>query len=153
MPDPDLLIRPGGESRLSNFLLFQLAHAEAARQRRVLARLSAATLGARGRGLSGAGRASRRVTAAPSRANRGPRHEPARRRRGSCSAALGFGCVLYAPAFALLVLAIALGCLWEFDRLSARKGQELVFRSPPQRSTAFIVLAEFGLLHATSGNW
>ena len=28
MPDPDLLIRPGGESRLSNFLLYQVAHAE-----------------------------------------------------------------------------------------------------------------------------
>jgi undecaprenyl diphosphate synthase len=27
-PDPDLLIRPGGESRLSNFLLFQVAHTE-----------------------------------------------------------------------------------------------------------------------------
>ncbi|HTW82725.1 MAG TPA: polyprenyl diphosphate synthase [Candidatus Sulfotelmatobacter sp.] len=28
MPDPDLVIRPGGESRLSNFLLYQVAHAE-----------------------------------------------------------------------------------------------------------------------------
>jgi undecaprenyl diphosphate synthase len=28
MPDPDLLIRPGGESRLSNFLLFQAAYTE-----------------------------------------------------------------------------------------------------------------------------
>ena len=28
MPDPDVLIRPGGESRLSNFLLYQVAYAE-----------------------------------------------------------------------------------------------------------------------------
>jgi undecaprenyl diphosphate synthase len=28
MPDPDMLIRPGGESRLSNFLLYQAAHTE-----------------------------------------------------------------------------------------------------------------------------
>jgi len=28
MPDPELLIRPGGESRLSNFLLYQAAYAE-----------------------------------------------------------------------------------------------------------------------------
>jgi undecaprenyl diphosphate synthase len=28
LPDPELLIRPGGEERVSNFLLYQLAHAE-----------------------------------------------------------------------------------------------------------------------------
>ena len=28
MPDPDLLIRTGGEMRLSNFLLWQIAYAE-----------------------------------------------------------------------------------------------------------------------------
>jgi undecaprenyl diphosphate synthase len=28
IPDPELLIRPGGEKRVSNFLLYQLAHAE-----------------------------------------------------------------------------------------------------------------------------
>ena len=28
MPDPDLLIRPGGEQRISNFLLWQCAYSE-----------------------------------------------------------------------------------------------------------------------------
>ena len=28
IPDPDLLIRPGGEMRISNYLLWQLAYAE-----------------------------------------------------------------------------------------------------------------------------
>ena len=28
IPDPDLLIRPGGEQRLSNFLLWQCAYSE-----------------------------------------------------------------------------------------------------------------------------
>ncbi|HXF34361.1 MAG TPA: undecaprenyl diphosphate synthase family protein, partial [Candidatus Acidoferrales bacterium] len=28
LPDPDLVIRTGGESRMSNFLLFQAAYAE-----------------------------------------------------------------------------------------------------------------------------
>jgi undecaprenyl diphosphate synthase len=28
MPDPDLLIRTGGEQRISNFLLWQIAYAE-----------------------------------------------------------------------------------------------------------------------------
>ena len=28
IPDPDLLIRPGGETRLSNFLLWQCAYSE-----------------------------------------------------------------------------------------------------------------------------
>jgi len=28
VPDPDLLIRPGGETRISNFLLWQLAYGE-----------------------------------------------------------------------------------------------------------------------------
>ena len=28
IPDPDLLIRPGGELRLSNFLLWQCAYSE-----------------------------------------------------------------------------------------------------------------------------
>lgn len=86
------------------------------------------------------------MTAATSRANR-VRDMNRRVVTGVVLAALGFGCVLYAPAFALLVLAIALGCLWELDRLSARKGQELVFPIAAAAVAAFIVLAEFGLLH------
>ena len=28
IPDPDLLIRPGGETRISNFLIYQIAYSE-----------------------------------------------------------------------------------------------------------------------------
>jgi phosphatidate cytidylyltransferase len=86
------------------------------------------------------------VTAVPSSA---PRAGEMNRRfvTGVVLAALGFCCVLYAPLFAVLVLAVALGCVWELDRLSARKGQELVFPVAAAAVTAFIVLAEFGLLH------
>jgi phosphatidate cytidylyltransferase len=66
---------------------------------------------------------------------------------GALLAALGIGCVLDARAFALLVLVIALGSLWELDRLSARKGQELVFPVAACAVALYIALAYFGLLH------
>ncbi len=111
----------------------------APRQRCVLAGLLVRAPGACGRGLPGAGDASGAVTAAPSHATRA-RDLNRRVATGIVLAGLGFGCVLYAPLFALLVLAIALGCLWELDRLSARKGQELVFPVAAAAVTAFIVL-------------
>ena len=40
---------------------------------------------------------------------------------------VGLGCAVWAPAFALLVTAIAVGCLWEFAQLSARKGPAIEF--------------------------
>ena len=39
LPDPDLLIRTGGEQRISNFLLWQCAYTEFVFHQRVLARL------------------------------------------------------------------------------------------------------------------
>jgi phosphatidate cytidylyltransferase len=66
---------------------------------------------------------------------------------GVVLAVLGIGCVLDARAFALLVLVIALGCLWELDRMSARKGQELVFPVAAGAVTIYIAFAYFGLLH------
>ena len=66
---------------------------------------------------------------------------------GLVVAGFGFASVLWTWTFALMVLAIALGCLWELDRLSARKGQELVFPVAAAAVTAFIVLAQFKLLH------
>lgn len=72
---------------------------------------------------------------------------PRRVASGIVLAALGLGCVFYAPAFAALVLAIALASLWELARLSALKGQELVFPVAAAAVAAFIILAHLGLLH------
>lgn len=86
------------------------------------------------------------MTAAQSRAG-GSTDLPRRVASGVVLGLLGFGCVLYPPAFAALVLVIAIASLWELARLSARKGQELVFPVAAAAVTAFIVLAHFGLLH------
>jgi hypothetical protein len=40
---------------------------------------------------------------------------------------VGLGATAWQPLFALLVTAIAVGCLWEFAQLSARKGPAIEF--------------------------
>jgi phosphatidate cytidylyltransferase len=79
---------------------------------------------------------------------RGARFEDLPRRvvTGVFLAAVGLGCVLDSRAFAALVLVIAMGCLWELDRLSERKGQELVFPVAAFAVAAYVVLAQFDLL-------
>ena len=54
IPDPDLLIRTGGELRISNFLLWNLAYAELYFTDRALARFRQPELSARARVLRGA---------------------------------------------------------------------------------------------------
>ena len=104
MPDPDLLIRPGGESRLSNFLLYQVAYAEL-----VLRETFWPDFGARR-----VRRGDRRVPAPPAAVRRTvtrarPRRPRAARRQaapavsarriviGLLLAALGFAAVVWPP--------------------------------------------------------
>jgi phosphatidate cytidylyltransferase len=66
---------------------------------------------------------------------------------GAGLAVLGIGCVFWQPLFAALVVAIAIGCLWEFDKLALRKGTpvELAVASPAV--LAYILLTAFGEIH------
>jgi len=57
------------------------------------------------------------------------------------------GSVATVPTFAVVVLVITLGSLWELARLSARKGQPMVLPVAAIGVFAYIALATFGLLH------
>jgi phosphatidate cytidylyltransferase len=72
---------------------------------------------------------------------------PRRLAIGVLLAVVGLACTFDSRLFAALVLVIALASLWELDRLSALKGQELVFPVAAGAVTVYIVFAEFGLLH------
>ena len=61
--------------------------------------------------------------------------------------AVGVLCIFDSRAFTALVLVIALACLWELDRLSKRKRQELVFPVAAGAVAIYIILPEFGILH------
>ena len=64
---------------------------------------------------------------------------------------VGLGCVAWPPAFTVLVLLIASGCLYEFAGLSARKGPELELPVAMAAVWAYIVLTHFGLIHRYEG--
>ena len=64
----------------------------------------------------------------------------------------GIAAVFYAPAFALLVLAIAIGALWELGKLAERKGVALEFGVAAVAITAYIALTFFRLIGRYEGD-
>jgi len=70
---------------------------------------------------------------------------------GLLLAAVGFACVAWSPAFTVLVLLIATGCLYEFAGLSARKGAQLELPVAMAATWAYVVLTHFGLIHRYEG--
>ncbi len=70
---------------------------------------------------------------------------------GVILAVVGFACVAWSPAFTVLVLLIATGCVYEFAGLSARKGPQLVVPVAMVAVWAYVLLANFGLIHHYEG--
>lgn len=70
---------------------------------------------------------------------------------GILLAAVGLGSVAWFPAYTLLCVAIAIGCLWEFAQLSARKGPALEFPVALGAVVAYFALTYTGLIHRYEG--
>jgi phosphatidate cytidylyltransferase len=85
------------------------------------------------------------VIAAPA-ADAGPALGARRVLVGLLLAVAGIGSVFWPPAFLLLVSAIAVGCLWEFAQLSARKGPALEFPVALVATLAYFGLTYLGLI-------
>lgn len=71
---------------------------------------------------------------------------------GLLLAAVGIGAVFYAPAFALLVEAIAIGALWELGKLAESKGVGLEFTVAALAVSAYIGLTFFGRIGRFEGD-
>jgi phosphatidate cytidylyltransferase len=63
----------------------------------------------------------------------------------------GMASVFYQPAFTLVVMLIAIGSLWEFAELSARKGTTLDYPVALVAVIAYLALTSFGLIHRWEG--
>ncbi|HEY4440358.1 MAG TPA: phosphatidate cytidylyltransferase [Candidatus Elarobacter sp.] len=70
---------------------------------------------------------------------------------GVLLAVVGFACVAWPPAFTILVMLIATGCLYEFAGLSSRKGPQLELPVAMAAVWAYIALTHFGLIHKYEG--
>lgn len=70
---------------------------------------------------------------------------------GLLLAVVGFGAVAWPPAFLVLVLMIATGCLYEFAGLSARKGPAMELPVAVAAVWAYIVLTYAGEIHHYEG--
>ena len=62
-------------------------------------------------------------------------------------AIVGIGCTFVLPLFAVLVGVIALGCLWEFDKLALRKGTPVELAIAAPAVLAYLALTAFGVVH------
>lgn len=70
---------------------------------------------------------------------------------GLALAVVGIGSVFWFPAFVVLCTLVALGCLWEFAQLSARKGPWLEIPVAAAAIVAYFVLTSIGLIHRYEG--
>jgi phosphatidate cytidylyltransferase len=84
-----------------------------------------------------------------------PKHAPAVSTRriviGVLLAAIGFAAVAWPPAFTVLVLLVATGCIYEFAGLSAKKGPALEVPVAMSAVWAYVLLTHFGLIHRWEG--
>jgi phosphatidate cytidylyltransferase len=84
-----------------------------------------------------------------------PKHKPAVSTRriliGVLLAAIGFAAVAWPPAFTVLVLLVATGCIYEFAGLSAKKGPALEVPVAMGAVWAYVLLTHFGLIHRWEG--
>jgi phosphatidate cytidylyltransferase len=70
---------------------------------------------------------------------------------GLLLAVLGLGAVAWPPAFSLIVLLVATGCIYEFAGLSARQGPALELPVAMGAVWAYVGLTHFGLIHRYEG--
>ncbi len=70
---------------------------------------------------------------------------------GLVLAAVGFACMLQSWTFYLLVLVIALFCIYELNELCEVKGQQLEYQVAVLGVFAYALLASLGLLHKWEG--
>ena len=70
---------------------------------------------------------------------------------GLLLAAVGLTAVAWTPAFTILVVLLATGCVYEFAGLSARKGPAIDLPVAMAAVWAYIILTHFGLIHRYEG--
>ena len=70
---------------------------------------------------------------------------------GLLLALVGIGSVFWLPAFLVLCTAVAVGCLWEFAQLSARKGPALEFPVALVAIVLYFALTYVRLIHRYEG--
>jgi phosphatidate cytidylyltransferase len=91
------------------------------------------------------------ATAAPAKTKPKPAVGARRIVIGLLLALLGLGAVAWPPAFSLIVLLVATGCIYEFAGLSARQGPALELPVAMGAVWAYVALTHFGLIHRYEG--